>query len=238
MLHYRHLDWDSDFFGFKVASLFYSKPDVFLIKSSINKLKEKQYKLIYLIGPAEISEISSNQFFIPIDIKYNYTIDLADNLLHSVGELSTNVIPYHESGKKETMIKLALQSGDFSRFNIDKKFDVGKYEELYTTWIERSMRREIADEVLVYMNNSKILGFITLSALDGFGKIGLIAVDETERGKSIGRQLIYSSFQYFIKREIYKVFVATQGENINACTFYKKMGFILADKQYYYHIWL
>jgi len=46
-----------------------------------------------------------------------------------------------------------------------------------------------------------------------------------------------SVFNYAKNKKIFKVFVATQKENKNACNFYLKNKFQLHSEKFIYHIW-
>jgi ribosomal protein S18 acetylase RimI-like enzyme len=54
-----------------------------------------------------------------------------------------------------------------------------------------------------------------------------IAVDESLRGKGVGRRLIEAAFEEFRRRSIYRVKVAVGVRNLNANGFYERCGFHL-----------
>jgi len=85
--------------------------------------------------------------------------------------------------------KLSIQSGKYSRYSVDKNIKRDKFEKLYTIWIKRSIGKEIADEVLVILDNGNIAGMITLGNKNGKGDIGLLAVESRFRGKNMVNSL-------------------------------------------------
>jgi dTDP-4-amino-4,6-dideoxy-D-galactose acyltransferase len=105
-------------------------------------------------------------------------------------------------------------------------------------WIEKSVKREIADEILVYSENEDEKGFITLVIKKNKGSIGLIAVDEKERGKSVGKKLVQAALLYFNEKKINIVEVVAQIENRGACRFYKSLGFEIKSIVNIYHLWI
>ncbi len=69
---------------------------------------------------------------------------------------------YKEKSPDTELIKLAIQSGIYSRFNVDEKIGKQKFEELYSLLLINSLKKEIAQEVLLISNETKITGFVTL----------------------------------------------------------------------------
>ena len=44
-----------------------------------------------------------------------------------------------------------------SRFNLDKKFGRTKFEELYVKWVDNSINKVFADDLLIYKENNQTL---------------------------------------------------------------------------------
>jgi dTDP-4-amino-4,6-dideoxy-D-galactose acyltransferase len=233
------LKWDSDFFNFKIAALHANV----LTDNQIQifqELSKHNYKLVYLISANELSGIkalTNVRSCDLVDIKLTYQIKLDFFEKNNIFDKHIEICDIKEV-KNQKIRELAFQSGKHSRFYTDKNFNPNRYYDLYQIWIEKSINRDIADEVFIYKEKNEILGFITISKYDSFGKIGLIAVDTNSRGKGIGKKLIDSAAQYLIQNNIYFMNVATQEANTSGCTFYEKCGFILNKSEYYYHIWL
>ncbi len=126
----------------------------------------------------------------------------------------------------------------YSRFKIDPYFRNNEFERLYTEWIEKSVERRLANEVLIYNEGDELLGFITLALREKTGSIGLIAVDENQRGKAIGKKLIRAALAYFKDHKITTVEVVTQKANYAACRFYESCGFKIKSIVNIYHLWI
>ena len=232
-----YLEWDSTFFGFRVSKLSLKNCNVEELKIILKHSINKQNKLTYCFVSPE-DEISNNSIIrlggTLVDIKVNFRLKITKNLiLKAENEIS----PYKQQYPSNKLISLAIQSGVYSRFNIDSRFKNNEFEKLYKTWIEKSVSKNIAKEVLVYTENKNNLGFVTLDIVGNEGVIGLIAVDEKARGKSIGKKLINSALLTFMEWGLEKVTVATQQENKVACNFYKACGFKTQKTTNIYHIW-
>ena len=131
--------------------------------------------------------------------------------------------------------ELAYLSGTYSRFKIDENFTSKNFIDLYDEWVRKSITREIADEVFVYIEQSKILGFVTVSVKNNIGSIGLIAVNPKHQGKKIGSHLLNQVELFLTSKNITELQVPTQKANQLACDFYIKNGFEQFSNQNIYH---
>jgi dTDP-4-amino-4,6-dideoxy-D-galactose acyltransferase len=82
---------------------------------------------------------------------------------------------------------LAFESGEYSRYNIDRNFVRDEFKKLYACWIENSIKKIIADKSVGYYLDDKLTGIITFKAKDNKLDIGLIAVDKEYGGKKLVR---------------------------------------------------
>jgi len=235
---YKHLNWDSDFFGFPTARIDgdFIKPDI--LEKILNQLILKNYKLVYLFtnssDPEIIKYIQKHEGKL-VDEKITFRLQLtsARNV-----QYDNNIISYPVQEPNEELIELAIESGKYSRYRIDNGFIKGTYEKLYTQWITNSTLRLIADEVFVYHTGNKIKGMITLSEKQQIGCIGLIAVAQDSQGLGIGKKMVNWTIHYYHSKGIESLDVVTQNANKNACDFYKKIGFKILNIKKVYHFWL
>jgi dTDP-4-amino-4,6-dideoxy-D-galactose acyltransferase len=232
------LEWDTMHFGYKIASVRIPKLTEKDLRRLINDLQIDNYRLAYCyVDPSD--EISNNSllntcgFIADEKVLFIKKIGKLDNLMHS-----SNICSYKSDFTSEKLKLLAFQSGMYSRFKLDEKFVNNEYEKLYFEWIDKSVKKEIADEILVYYKDKEEKGFVTLSMKNKIGSIGLIAVDEKERGNSIGKELMKAAFSTFKAKDILNVEVVTQKANTRACEFYKSLGFEVGTVENIYHLWI
>lgn len=232
------LSWDSQFFGYRIASIRPDCLDSNEMDRVVHELKNQQVVLMYcFVDPDDAISAGSIEkssgilvdskitFFAPVSREENYP---------KTDFIRTYNLEYASDKLKE----LALQSGIFSRFRTDPNFQNNEFEKLYIEWIEKSVKRIISDEVLVYYEEDIEKGFVTLSVKDDVGSIGLIAVDENERGKSIGKKLMSAVLNYLSEKKVKIAEVATQEANEAACRFYRSLGFEIKNKINVYHLWI
>jgi dTDP-4-amino-4,6-dideoxy-D-galactose acyltransferase len=236
--NYKILNWDSQFFGYKIAAIQANNLKLEDLKKIITKLKSQNVKLTYCFAdPAdELSNFSFKSVSgLLVDKKVTFFKEISetDNITGS-----QYIKSYNRDYVSDKLKSIALQSGKYSRFNVDPNFKNREFEKLYIEWISKSVQKEIANEVLVYYENGDEKGLITLGLKDNYGSIGLLAVDEKERGKSIGKKLVHSALKYFKKKKANTVEVVTQIENKGACGFYESLGFEVKSLVNIYHLWI
>jgi dTDP-4-amino-4,6-dideoxy-D-galactose acyltransferase len=238
MKEYNLLEWDSRFFGYRIAAIKTSELSLNRLNTIIGELKEKEVKLAYCFASPK-DEISNNSYKqlsgLLADEKVTYSIRIGEAVTLPS---SQHIVPYNLNYTSEKIVSLALQSGIYSRFKVDPSFRNNEFEKLYVEWIEKSVNKTLASEVLIYRVESEIYGFITLALHGNTGSIGLIAVDETQRGKAIGKKLIHGALSYFKDKGSEEVDVVTQKANITACRFYESCGFEIKSTVNIYHLWI
>jgi dTDP-4-amino-4,6-dideoxy-D-galactose acyltransferase len=134
-------------------------------------------------------------------------------------------------------IDLARSAGSYSRFYLDKKLS-HKFDELYELWLLNSLNRKIANNTLVIKNESdQVVSFLTTKIKNERGNIGLIATHEKYMGKGYGSQLINHLHNWYLENNIKFSDVVTQNSNVQACSFYTKLGFRVIKDELVYHWW-
>ncbi|WP_395044763.1 GNAT family N-acetyltransferase [Flavobacterium sp.] len=221
----KYLDWDSNFFKIKVGELIFDKLD-FLIDFS-------NFDLIYIKSEQDF-DLNLNDFknsfseTKAIFTKSPEKKDLSTKFIFSINEVE-NIV-------KDLYI-LAFESGKNSRFLLDKNFNNEKFKELYQIWIDNSISKIIADDVFVYVENNKLLGFISYKINDNNATVGLFAVDNNQQGKGIGGKLLSHLENVLTEKNIKKLIISTQLSNIQSCKFYTKQGYQIEKKIYLKHYW-
>ncbi len=223
------LDWDTDFFGYKVGKVVVQNN-----LSDENLLLNNDYKLIYLFSNEALSD----------ELVKKYNLFLADekiDLITQVSDLTFDRLPNENLEEltklDENLIDLTFQSGHYSRFKIDPNFKNKEFEKLYAVWIEQSITHKNAEKVIGFLVNNKVVGFVTIGFKNNAYDIGLIVVDEAHRSLKIGKQLLAYVFNYAISKETKNVTVTTQKQNLGAMKFYINNGFSINHTTYIYHLW-
>lgn len=226
------LNWDSDFFGYKIGKVNFLEKEVF----NFSRFKDliNGYKLIYLFS----DKIINNSHLNLVDSKVTFQQNLTDvnyyDVIHDDNICSFDAKIHSYAKLKE----LALVSGVYSRFNTDKQFKNNEYKKLYLEWIKNAVKDTNTVDILLYIENAEILGFVTIRKIDdNLADIGLVAVSQQSRGKGVGRKLINYSIKTVFESGFSSIQVVTQKNNVPAVKLYRKCNFELKKIIYIYHFW-
>lgn len=222
-MNHNYLEWDSNFFETEVYKCICD--DISLFDAS--KLSNG---LTYLFSKKEIIDLKG--------LLYDQKVTFKKNIHQHQIKIDQNIeVVSADSEISEELLKLSYQSGEYSRFKKDPKIPSNKFLDLYQLWIVNSVNRSFSDEVFVYKVDGVEVGMITVKKQQDFCKIGLLAVDNSQRGKGIGKKLMDAAEKWALEHGCVTIFVETQQNNMLACEFYKKRSYHVDQKEYIYHLW-
>jgi dTDP-4-amino-4,6-dideoxy-D-galactose acyltransferase len=231
MILIERVNWDSDFFGYAVGkTTFENEKDLDL---DTFRKEAKNYKLIYIYSK---ELIDCCEFWLA-DKKV--VLCRGNISMESNTDIRNDVQPFNDKiHNLSQLIYLALQSGEYSRFNLDKNFTNNEFSKLYKAWIINSIKGELAFETLVAFTKDKIRGLITINrkSMDA-AEIGLLAVNKDARGLGIGTNLIRRAIERAKEEGFTNIQVTTQLDNLAALNLYKKNNFVVNEVTYVYHYW-
>jgi dTDP-4-amino-4,6-dideoxy-D-galactose acyltransferase len=239
------LPWDTGLFGFPVGRLTIEQPAAEEVREALDEGRKDGLHLLYCTVPWSDRRARS--------VLEASGAKLVDHKVKFRKRVGTVVTPGSglQSVRGETcgpdMDRLALVSGQFSRFRLDPRIDASVYTSLYLTWIRRSLKGELADEVLVVRPNDRgAVAMVTIARSDctasragtASAVIGLVAVDPAMQGQGLGRSLMDGAQAWCADHEIVTLDVVTQGANQAACALYEGTGFSRVEEHAVYHCWL
>lgn len=230
------LPWDSDFLGFRVARLTATGLSWSAFDGALQEATQAGYRLLYVeVDPAdETAAGAARQNGAQlVDRKVTFVLSLpAPGPAPMPGiDQATEFTPRLEA--------LAWQSGEYSRFRLDSRFEPRVFQDLYTRWMRNSLSHELARQVLVFRDPAgSELGVLTLGEKNGRADIGLLAVDASVRGQRVGQGLVRAAVVQAQQWGHSELQVVTQLDNEPACRFYEKCGFRLSHELHIYHVWV
>lgn len=220
------LEWDSSFFGYKVGKLEVGEGEVI----STEELLNSDYKLVYLMSNEQLTPLQlGDANALLVDVKLLLGKPAQKTNEHDKAIVSLNHLT-------DELVNLAIQSGVYSRYKLDGNFRNNEFERMYTTWITSSVEREDT-AVYGFLHQDKLAGFITLAIKNNAADIGLIAVNEAQRGLNIGTKLLAMAEVYATQNQLSNITVNTQLANKSALNFYIKNGYKELKRTYIYHLW-
>ncbi|MDB3905283.1 GNAT family N-acetyltransferase [Crocinitomicaceae bacterium] len=226
------LDFDSQLFDLKVGKLEITNNRIIANNKDLNN-----YDLVYIFSKTRLDGLDNKlvDTKLTFDLEVNHSI--IQEILYQNEQVSEFNINIHDFN---SLKKLALLSGIYSRFKRDKNLPSNSFYNLYTLWIKKLINLESPDKVFVYTlpgHNEQVIGFLSIKIENGIGTIGMIAVDNNHQGLGIGRSLLNKSLIYLKKSNVQLLKVSTQLINTSAVSFYNKLSFDESSRKYIYHIW-
>jgi len=221
----QYLDWDSQFFNAKIGKVICDSH--FSIENIWGEKQAKGYDRIYLFSKTKLK--SYHPSLLLVDEKVTFSMKVKPK------KKKPEYCNIYDGDINEELLKLSLLSGHKSRFKSDPFFKP-QFRQFYTLWLQNSLNKSFADEVIVASIEKHIAGFVTLKKESNSGSIGLIAVNDQYQGKGIGKDLLLAANNWFIENQIQFSEVVTQIDNTKACIFYKSFGYHQKKIEYIYHL--
>jgi dTDP-4-amino-4,6-dideoxy-D-galactose acyltransferase len=154
------LEWDSIFFNFNVGKISGAIENSNDLEDVENLILKNDIFLTYFsvqqVLPAFAFESKKLDFCL-VDKKTTYSKNINPNL-----EINLSISSIDSTTPEKKLIDLAIQSGKYSRFNIDFKVGKEKFEKMYSLLMKNSINKTIAKDVFVYNEQSEIAGFVTM----------------------------------------------------------------------------
>ncbi|WP_169578539.1 GNAT family N-acetyltransferase [Salinimicrobium terrae] len=148
-----------------------------------------------------------------------------------------NISLYEEQEPSEDLISLALLAGQNGRFGNDPRISKEVYRKLFECWIRNSIKKVIADEVLVYKVDEEVVGFATIKIDGNTGYAPLLAVKRKYEGKGVSFAIMRAIETRLIENECKYVLSGTQEINKKALSTFKRYGLQPQPAEYIYHLW-
>jgi GNAT superfamily N-acetyltransferase len=242
------LPWDSAFFGVSIARARKSQLDESSCRAMVEWCVSRRIECLYFLCSLDDSatqRLLNEHGFQSVGVRVTLVRPAGSDIAGDSARFRT--------ARPEDIPRLraiALTSHRDTRFHADRHFDPARCDELYATWIEKSVQG-YATHVIVAERDAAAVGYVTLHVdekapapskrqrVEGASRtarIGLFAVDEQWRGRGIGRDLLRHAGQLLLKEGVGDTSVVTPG-SAGALTLYKSAGFRTTDESLWYHRW-
>ncbi len=227
------LNWDTEFFGMRVARLNRAQPTAAEMRSALDWCAAENISCLYLLTGSNDPETTR----LAEECGFHFA-DIRVTLERSGGDAPSDIPSGIRIATEEDVAALKSIAGvshTDSRFYYDTGFPRERCDELYRVWIEKSCRG-YAQRVFVAEHQGAPVGYITCHNDEG-GRIGLLGVAENARGLGLGGRLISAALHYFAESKLQRVTVVTQGRNAAAQRLYTRHGFLPLSTELWYHRW-
>jgi len=232
------LPWDSAFFGVSIARALRSHLDESSCGAMLEWCVTRRIECLYFLCPLADSvtqRLLNDHGFQSVGVRVTLVRPPGSDIAGDSARFRTATVE-----DIPRLRAIALTSHRDTRFHADGHFDPGRCDELYATWIEKSVQG-YATHVIVAERDGAAVGYVTLHVDEKApavreARIGLFAVDEQWRGRGIGRDLLRHAGQMLLKEGVGDTSVVTPGST-GALTLYKSAGFRTTDESLWYHRW-
>ncbi|WP_046216420.1 GNAT family N-acetyltransferase [Paenibacillus wulumuqiensis] len=227
------LEWDSAFFGTTVGSLEWPyAPNSLEIEKFINNHHPSLIQSLCPVNDVNYIHYLEVIGFRLADVKITFKTDLKGTYMKS---------EYVRKAKIKDFTSLHSMMDnlfeDSRYYGYEEVFKHSQANELYRTWIERSIKGQLDSYCLVYELANRIAGFITVKE-NGREKasIGLIGTHPAFRKMGIATTLLNDAMQRLQEKEVHLLNVSTQGKNNIAQNLYIANGFQMESISLWYYL--
>jgi len=222
----QELQWESDFFSKKIATVI----DVNALASTsfsnfqliTNKVSANDYSSINKLQNAGFL-LSEGELVFNKNVCFNKETSIIK------GDFEPHIATLEDI---DELVNIAQLSFTSSRYR-EPWFNDTQRATFYGLWIKKAVTGEFDDICLTIKENDNIQGLVSLKKEKEQLKIGLIAIAKAYRGKGIASKLLKLVDLYANKYNCKKISVATQTSNINAANLYIKNGYTLFNSNYW-----
>jgi len=233
----RFLEWDTQFFGVRIATIELDAISDADWRQQLAWCQLERIQCLYVLRNTKDNVAARNTGLIDAGhVDLRTTFERATLPLPGSKPCKATFRPARASDTP-ALRAMAMTAHKDSRFWKDPRFPRERCEELYGTWIERSIQGW-ADAVFVAEMEGSPVGYITGHVREGqVAEIGLVAVAEARRGERIGGALVREALCWAEYCGLGRTRVVTQGENTPAVLLYAAAGFETTLTQHWYHLW-
>jgi dTDP-4-amino-4,6-dideoxy-D-galactose acyltransferase len=234
----RLVEWDSEFFGRRIARIEPSH----VVAAGMGAVEEwcanQRIECAYLladVGDQPTHELAQAHGFRLVDLRVTLATETAAPAM-DLSQADGPLVRLARADDVESLEAIARESHRETRFYTDGHFDRRRCDEMYELWIAKSCRGW-ADRVFVVDVGGSAAGYLTCHLRDRIGEIGLVAVGAASRGRGAGAALTDSALRWFADQGADHVSVVTQARNAAALRLYQRAGMTVRSIQLWFHKW-
>lgn len=229
------LPWDSHHFGHSIARWDEGRPDPDRVGQLRAWMRGAGVECTYILIDAD----ATDSLRALEEVGASLT-DVRFTLRHTLMDLGSTTDDTRAATVDDLprLVEIARTSHRDGRFHADRRLDAERSDELYETWIRRSVAEGFADAAFVLDGETSADGYVTCAKVsDETTELSLIAVAPDQRGRGAGRSLVAAALRWSTSVGASEMTVVTQGRNVGAIRLYESCGFTASRVQLWYHVW-
>jgi dTDP-4-amino-4,6-dideoxy-D-galactose acyltransferase len=232
-----YLDWDSQFFGKRIARLNHSRLNQSNISLVLSWCAHQRIDCLYFlcdVDDPETCRVAVQNKFTEVDVRVTLAQTISEQGEHPAMDPSIRMA---QDFDRPALIRLAGKLHHDTRFYFDQRFERSSCDLLYEKWIEKSLA-DPAQTVFVPEIDGEPAGYIACAPRGRDAQIGLLGVGEANAGTGLGKKLVRHFLSWAARQGVSRATVVTQARNTAAQGLYRRCEFLPVSFQRWYHCWL
>ncbi|MCD8525128.1 MAG: GNAT family N-acetyltransferase [Gammaproteobacteria bacterium] len=232
--------WDSDLFGFSMASIISEVLDPNILCGVDAECRENSVTMLqYLCASEDIHSIhqAEKAGFHFIDIRLTFEAQLGPHILSPE---KIKGLDFTLANESHIQALLSISAGLYkdTRYYADLNFPRDKVSVVYDRWVVNAVHGTFDHLCYGLFTTDQAIGFCTVRFIDDKRCVlGLVGIAETYQRQSFGTYLLQLVMVDLYERGFSNVRVVTQGKNIGAQRTYQGLQFKTSRVDMWYHKW-
>lgn len=230
------LQWDTEYFGIRCdkAVVYDSDTD---FSEFCQDTCEYEFVTIQNIGNnVEVNKqiaINTSAYLVDVNIQFEKEI-LTDNINGSNSCIIMKTVDTPDNIRR----KLTVEKNDFkfSKFVCDDELKKRNGYLVYSEWLKNACK-DANKYFALFMSKDNVCAYILFNIDNNVGTIELVKVAKEYQGQHIATSMIESIEKFLADKNITKLRVGTQVNNIPAINLYHSIGFKEISRTSVFHLW-
>lgn len=229
------LDWDTDFWGFRVGRVVGRTLDAAAAATIDAWAAAQKVACVFLCAEDEPGTVSTAQGsgFRLVEPRVTMTYRRGE----AIGGRADPRVREHDDADLPELRALARRTRYVSRFAFDPRF-APRAADYFEAWVAASCSG-FADAVLVHEDAGAVSGYITcrLPAEGRDSSFGIVAVDPAARERGVGTALLDAGVRWLLGRGMKTVSVGVAARNLATLRYVERYGFMASAFELWFHKW-
>lgn len=231
------LHWDTNYFGIKCGKAVVNDSNADF-SEFYKDAYEYEFVTIQNIGNnVDVNKqiaINTSAYLVDVNVQFEKTI-----LSGNTNESYTCIISETVNTPENITSQLTVEKNDFefSKFMCDDEFKKRDGYLVYSEWLKNACKEKNKYFALL-MDEEDMCAYILFNIAGDVGTIELIKVNKEYQGRHIATSMIESVEKYLADRNIGKLRVGTQINNVPAINLYHRLGFKEISITSVFHLWV
>lgn len=230
------LQWDTEYFGIRCGKAVVNDSDTDFSEFCQDTC-EYEFVTIQNIGNnVEVNKqiaINTSAYLVDVNIQFEKEI-LTDNINESNSCIIMKTVDTPDNIRR----KLTVEKNDFkfSKFVCDDELKKRNGYLVYREWLKNACK-DANKYFALLMSKDNVCAYILFNVDNNIGTIELVKVDKEYQGQHIATSMIESIEKFLADKNITKLRVGTQVNNIPAINLYHSIGFKEISRTSVFHLW-